>query len=498
MKIDKRAALEPPKIISQSATESPAEGQCDACSPIMFAQNQIDYPTEKNKIFQEYPKLIKQPITSNYHAVVSPLTEAFSLLNQSALTYLRHFQSPKNLDSIPLEWSEYWGKEIISETFTQMLKLGLLIPEGFTKPDFVEVPTSLTAWLHITDRCNLRCAYCYLPHQKVDMSLETGRAAIDATIRSALAHQYREVKFKYAGGEPLLKFDFVKELHQYARSQAEKHHLKLDGVVLSNGTRLTPEIIKTMQLLGLRLMISLDGLGEYQNQQRSYANGRGTAADVTNAIDLALQYGLVPDISITVTARNAKGLPEVIAWILERELPFSLNFYRENELSASHQDLKLEEEKIIEGILAAYKVIETNLPRRSLLASLVDRANLSAARLRTCSVGHSYLVFDYLGQVSKCQMQIDKPVANIQSADPLAMVRADKTGIQNIPVNEKEGCHSCEWKYWCTGGCPLATFRATGRYDVKSPDCNIYKALYPEVLRLEGLRLLKYTSREVV
>ena len=32
----------------------------------------------------------------------------------------------------------------------------------------------------------------------------------------------------------------------------------------------------------------------------------------------------------------------------------------------------------------------------------------------------------------------------------------------------------------------------TNTYDVKSPNCNIYKALYPEVLRLEGLRLLKY------
>ena len=31
-----------------------------------------------------------------------------------------------------------------------------------------------------------------------------------------------------------------------------------------------------------------------------------------------------------------------------------------------------------------------------------------------------------------------------------------------------------------------------GRYDVKSPNCNIYKTLYPEALRLEGLRLIEY------
>ena len=76
--------------------------------------------------------------------------------------------------------------------------------------------------------------------------------------------------------------------------------------------------------------------------------------------------------------------------------------------------------------------------------------------------------------------------------DPLSLVRADTVGIQNVPVDEKEGCRTCEWRYWCAGGCPLATFRATGRYDVRSPNCNIYKALFPVAVRLEGLRLLKY------
>ena len=38
----------------------------------------------------------------------------------------------------------------------------------------------------------------------------------------------------------------------------------------------------------------------------------------------------------------------------------------------------------------------------------------------------------------------------------------------------------------------MATFAATGRFDVRSPNCRIYKAVYPEAVRLEGLRLLAY------
>jgi len=236
----------------------------------------------------------------------------------------------------------------------------------------------------------------------------------------------------------------------------------------------------------------LDGLGQYHDSHRPYAGGRGSFADVAEAVDLALANGLTPNISVTVSSRTADGLLEIMAWILDRDLPFSLNFYRENELSALHEDMQLDEKKIIAGMLAAFKVIEDNLPRRPFLGGIIDRANLSTAHTHTCGVGQNYLVFDQNGQVAKCQMHIRKPVTDVHAEDPLALIRADQIGIQNLPVMEKEGCKTCEWKNWCTGGCPLATHRATGRYDVKSPNCNIYKALFPEALRLEGLRLLKY------
>lgn len=374
-----------------------------------------------------------------------------------------------------------------------------MIKSGFLKADDDLIENSegntlqvLSAWLHLTDRCNLRCSYCYLPHVREDMSSETGRASIDAIFRSACLNKFKEVKLKYAGGESLLRFPLILELHSYAEKLAQKHEISLEEVVLSNGTLLTEDMANTLKTLGIRLMISMDGMGHYHDSQRPYAGGRGSFKDVSDSVDLALSYGLVPNISITVSGRTAEGLPHIMEWILERELPFSLNFYRENELSVSQEDLQLDEQKIINGMKAAFKVIENNLPRRGFLGGIIDRANLSAPHTHTCGVGENYLVFDQNGQVAKCQMHIRKPVTNIHAADPLALIRADQIGIQNLPVMEKEGCKDCEWKHWCAGGCPLATHRATGRYDVKSPNCNIYKNLYPEALRLEGLRLLKY------
>jgi uncharacterized protein len=91
-------------------------------------------------------------------------------------------------------------------------------------------------------------------------------------------------------------------------------------------------------------------------------------------------------------------------------------------------------------------------------------------------------------------MEIERTLVDVFSNDPLQLVRRDETLVQNLSVEEKEGCRDCTWRYWCSGGCAVATFRATGRYDIKSPNCNIYKAIYPEALKLEGLRLLKYAT----
>jgi uncharacterized protein len=93
-------------------------------------------------------------------------------------------------------------------------------------------------------------------------------------------------------------------------------------------------------------------------------------------------------------------------------------------------------------------------------------------------------------------MELERPVTDVYAADPLGVVRADTIGVRNLGVHEKQGCRDCDWRLWCAGGCAIATFRATGRYDIQSPNCGIYKALYPEALRLEGLRILKYGARE--
>lgn len=492
-----------PVIFSRRDAVHEISRDCDcACSETFSLQYEVEQPAlhllSDDAAFQVSPLLQTVQLAHEHHAVYVPsghgVGDGIAVLNTPAMDLLRLF--PKKTGDGIIQ--EQWGKEVIDAAIVDFVRLGFLSSVGSDsafKLSDRSLPTNavLSAWLHLTDRCNLHCAYCYVPQRQQDMALETGRAAIDAIFRSARKHGYQQVKVKYAGGEPLLRFPLLLQLQHYAQKIAAQHNIRLDGIILSNGALLTASMAQQMRAAGLRLMISLDEL-EHAGSQRCYPDGRGAAADAQRGIELALEAGIIPEISITISGQNIKHLPQLLQWVLGRNLPFGLNFYREHDRCNRQHDLALDTPAFIEGMLAAYKVIEANLPQRSLLASLLDRANLSAPHERPCNAGQHYLVIDTQGRIAACQMQMDQPVTSIYAEDPLEQIHHSCTGLQNPAVDQKSECAACAWKYWCAGGCPLLAVRATGRSDAPSPYCEIYKTLFPEVIRLEGLRLLAYSA----
>lgn len=489
-----------PRIIRVSGREHSferleVEDQCDCACPDPPIQ-ELPRPS-LNPVLMRNPSLQAIDLDGAHFAMFIPSGDGIAVLNESAVALLGEFRKPRKLTTLSVQMENIWT-QTLSPAIKDLVDLRFLIaPQESPVQQPTDGAQSLVAWLHLTNECNLRCHYCYLSKTAEHMDHDVGRSAVDAVFRSATNHAFKRIKLKYAGGEATLSFPLIVKLHEYASSLAEQSGRLLDGVILSNGVGLTNTMIDTMLQHRLRLMISLDGIGTAHDSQRVFANGVGSFPSVSRSIERAQREGLVPEISITVSNRNIDSLPITVGWLLDRELPFSINFYRENDFSTSFEDLRLDETRIIKGMLATFKVVESKLPQRSLLASIVDLANLANPHTRTCSVGANYIVIDHHGGIAKCQMHMNRSVTTVAASDPLALIRADDIGIQNVPVDMKEGCRDCEWRYWCAGGCPLATFRATGRYDIKSPNCNIYKALYPEVVRLEGLRLLKYADNSV-
>lgn len=413
------------------------------------------------------------------------------VVNELAYRLFRSFDQPVSLRDVQHDTPGPQGAEAAVARLSQ---LGMIHPEG--EPPSLEFESGkvLTAWLHVTNDCNLRCPYCYVDKSAEGMDQLTGYAAVDAVFRSAIANGFPAVKLKYAGGEASLNHRLLVKMHARARSLATQHALHLYGTLLSNGVMLPAALVDTLRDERIRVMISLDGVGDDHDLLRPTKAGRPTFRLVERTIDQLIKQRHAPHLSITITGRNSGGVADAVRFALERDLTFSLNFFRDTDLAASFPDLRYEEQSMISGLLSAFAVIESFLPRWSVLGAVLDRGQLLQPRQRSCGVGQDYLVIDQRGRVAKCHMEIERTLGDISGSDPLQLVQRDLATLQNLPVEQKEGCRECTWRYWCTGGCAVATFRATGRYDVKSPNCNIYKAIYPEALRLEGLRLLKYAK----
>ncbi|NEW61318.1 radical SAM protein [Sulfurovum sp. bin170] len=323
----------------------------------------------------------------------------------------------------------------------------------------------LTAWIHLTDSCNLRCSYCFLPHEPKSLSIGMGKKIIDSLVRTAKDNGIKKLKLKYAGGEPLQNFNTLKALHQYAIDS----DIEIIASLLTNGTMLNQEVLEWIKNSGVQLVISLDSIS---GSQRVYKNGEESSTLVMKNIESAIANGVKPSITITIQSETVDGLPELLEWILEKELQFSINFYKGKE--------PIDTQKIIDGMLKAFKIIEKNPPKQSLLNSLLDMTNLAEPHLRSCSVGQNYIIFDTDGNISQCPMTMNQPVSDVNSDSILADIQNSSNSLKNPSVDEIDECKECQWRYWCGGGCAVVNSFCSG----KSPYCEVYKRLFPEVLRL--------------
>lgn len=392
----------------------------------------------------------------------------------------------KVLNKVALNWFEEVNLHSVNLKNIKLLhKLNVI--EKNQKVCSTEVNNVFSSWLHLSNNCNLNCSFCYLAKNEDNMSLETGLQSINSIFYSAVKNNIKEVKLKYAGAEALYNFKVVEEMQLLALQLAKLHNIKLTSILLTNSTLLTDKIIEKLKLLQFKVMVSIDGIGKYHDYFRSYKNGKSSYNDVIKNTEKLKKYGILGDISITVSDKNIVGLPKLVKLFLEKDYPFNINFYREYENSVN-ESLTLSEKKIIKYMKQTFKVIENNLPDRSLLSSLLDRVDLSSPHKYTCGIGRNYAVIDHHGLLSKCQMEIgkNKTFETIASKDLLNDIKTDINQLQNISIDNKIVCQNCEIKYYCTGGCPIISGLN------KSPNCNIYKSLFKDVLKLEAKRLLKY------
>lgn len=470
---------------------------CEDCACPVTRHRGVNV-SERVREFDELPTgqlvrakdVLELRVDDEHSALFSPFGNGgIVLVNEAALGIFQQFDTPATAADVVLAGHD---QKIVAAVVGRLIEQDVVHPPGRAPAPQFRSGTELTAWLHVTNACNLRCPYCYVHKSNDDMDDSIGRDAVDALVRSAVEHGFESLRLKYAGGEASLNARVLLAVHDHAIARCAASGLRLSAVLLSNGVAIPDRLAHELKARDIRVMISLDGIGAAHDAQRPTVNGRPSSVMVERTIDRLTGLGVLPHLSITITNRNVGDVAPVVRFALERGLTFSFNFFRDNDCAASFADLQYEEQAMVAGLRDAFAVIAELLPPWSVLGSVLDRGQLLQPRQRSCGVGDDYVVVDQNGHIAKCHMELGTTLGDIRRTDPVRAIRDDPAGIRNLLAEDKEGCRDCTWRNWCTGGCAVATFRATGRFDIRSPNCGIYQAIYPMALRVEGLRVLKY------
>jgi len=343
----------------------------------------------------------------------------------------------------------------------------------------------LEAWLYLTRACNLECPYCFVRRDRRSMSVDIGLQAIDQLFVIAQRREDAGVVLKYAGGEPTMNWKLIQVLHQRAQQRASESGLKLTEVLITNATLLDRVRLQYVRGENLHLSVSLDGLHGKFSQRASFRESEPNLKRALQAVDLALEMGISLALLFTVTQANLDQIVPVVRFALQNHLRLNLNFYRSHSLN---DPLLPNLAELIARLQQVCQLIEGSLPSYNFMERLLDRCSLTAPHQRACGAGANYLSIDVDGKVLPCHMLTGYDFAGIA----LAEVETPRFESFSHPsVDQREGCRECEWRYWCGGGCPIYTQNVLGRADVASPYCQVYKAILPELIRLQALQLIQ-------
>lgn len=127
-----------------------------------------------------------------------------------------------------------------------------------------------------TEGCNLACTYCFEKEMLGcrRMPLEIAKAAVDLLFD--YSRDEATVFVTHFGGEPMLSFNAVQAVTEYAEEQAVNRGKAVEFDMTTNGILLTEDNVDYLALHKIKVLLSIDGLSTSHDRYRIDKRGSGT------------------------------------------------------------------------------------------------------------------------------------------------------------------------------------------------------------------------------
>ncbi len=186
------------------------------------------------------------------------------------------------------------------------------LPNGFHLSQIASTLTPSIQELIIlpTEKCNLRCTYCYEDFAIGKMSEATQRG-VENFIENRISG-LRSLRLSWFGGEPLVAKDVVLRISSHAKRLSDQHGVRLLGGLTTNAYLLDLPLFNSLLDYDQDFFqVTLDGWGEAHDAVRKFADGRGSFAKIWDNLVALKTVERKFEICIRVHVRrdNLDGLP---------------------------------------------------------------------------------------------------------------------------------------------------------------------------------------------
>ena len=390
-----------------------------------------------------------------------------------------------DLDEIIKQLSKYPEEEIREayDEITELKEAGQLFTEDVYKDaiiDFKKRKTVVKALcLHIAHDCNLACKYCFAEEGEYHggralMSYEVGKKALDFLIANSGNRVNLEVDF--FGGEPLMKFDVVKDLVAYGRSKEKEFNKKFRFTLTTNGMLLTDEVMEFANKEMANVVLSIDGRKEVHDFMRPTRNGKGS-------------YDLIID----KFKKMAEMRNQTNYYVRGTFTHYNLDFSKDVLHLADMGFKQISAEPVVAPDDMDYAIREEDLPKLfeeydALAREMVKREKEGNGfnffhfmidmtggpclykRLSGCGSGTEYLAVTPWGDLYPCHQFVGMEQFKLGNVD----TGIEKTDIVDefklCNVYAKDKCKDCFARFYCSGGCAANSYNFHGNlldaYDI--------------------------------
>lgn len=336
-------------------------------------------------------------------------------------------------------------------------------------------PSLSSAYLHVTQRCNLACRHCYSAGNDRNSLPDPSLSQLDHAIKVLAALGC--TRLVISGGEPFLRNDLA-NISVLARDAGIA-----TVIILTNGLLITDETANALANKVSCIAVSFDGTSA---DSCAYLRGASHFEPLVAAIRRIRDMGIEARIIPTLHARN---LADITAYQqLASELGVMLSFSLLTGDICSLGDLALTNTQLHRlGVSCA----ALGLPGND---SFESKPPLSARR--SCGAGSHTLSIAADGTVYPCHMLHRRELAmgNAFLDTPKSILSSAIAHIfQSLDVNMLNRCSSCEFRHLCGGGCRARAYLTSGILTDDDPYCELSYSYYEAV----SVRLAKkYGSSE--